>query len=577
MADIVIGARRPSQHRPLRSAAIALTLLLVCALVAYVLFDRIVSYATPDAAVPDRPLRANPEASAPGLVSPYHLDFGASSLTFSGSITVLRTRGDPRELGAAHGRLLGPGIQAPLRALASNIDRAIPSDGFIGGSLYGIRRRWRYRLLDDGIPGHQLVEIASMVAGAERSAAAALDYEWVVRTQAALDVGAAAPWSSAAEFRAVARSLSFVSDLRGQSGDRLIVGRSFALPGAGDGGDAAAAGLTVSFVRADSVIPFASIGWPGLVGVVSGINAEGIAVMVHPTRTRVIAVTRKAQPMALLARDILENARTLNDAIAMIEHAELLGAAGFVIADGKARAWAVVERDPTRVAVQRNPRPCVVGDVLGAQAFADDIDNDRAGRVRPSLMRTRRTAARLRGNKESMDEFSDVLRDRLAPGGAPLPPGHRGAIYDPSAVHAAIFDVSGMVLWVAEHGDAEGRFRSFDLRHELRREGSRPAAPADLTRAGDREPTTAWRVRQARKHLRAARRLWRDDEPEAAAEHIERALAYAPDLPEALQLAGDLARSLGDRQRASEHYRRYLELGPDDLGAEQKIRAMMEN
>lgn len=577
MPDIVIGARRPSQHRPLRSAAIVITLILVCALVAYILFNRIVSYATPDITVPDRSLQASPEQGVQGAASPYRLDFASSSLTFAGSITVLRSHGTPRELGAAHGRLLGAGIHEPLEALASNIDQAIPSDGIIGGLFYGIRRRWRYRLLDDGIPGHQLVEIASIVAGAERSAEPISDYERFARTQAALDVGAAAPWSSEAGFRAVARSLSFVSELRGQSGDRLIVGRSFALPGVGDGGDAAAAGLTVMFVQADSVIPFASIGWPGMVGVVSGINAEGIAVMVHPVRTSAVAVTRKAQPMTLLARDILENARTLGDAISMIEHAEILGAAAFVVADGKARSWAVVERDPVRIAVKRDARPCVVGDVLTAEAFAEDVDNDRAARVRPSQMRVRRTVARLRGNKETIGDFSDLLRDRLAPGGAPLPPGHRGTIYDPSAVHAAIFDVSGMVLWVAERGDAEGTFRAFDLRHELRSEGSRPAAPGDLPEAADSELTTAWRIRKAREHLRAARRLWRDDEHSHAAEHIERALAYAPDLPEALQLAGDLAQSRGDRQRAREHYRRYLELGPDDLGAEQKIRAMLEN
>ncbi|MCG8420158.1 MAG: hypothetical protein MJE77_19685, partial [Proteobacteria bacterium] len=77
----------------------------------------------------------------------------------------------------------------------------------------------------------------------------------------------AAPWSSGAAFRAVTRSLSFVSELRGPGGDRRFMGRSFALPGAGDEGDSAAAAITVLFVHADSVIPFASIGWPGLVGV----------------------------------------------------------------------------------------------------------------------------------------------------------------------------------------------------------------------------------------------------------------------------------------------------------------------
>src|SRR5690606_11278933 len=110
-----------------------------------------------------------------------------------------------------------------------------------------------------------------------------------------------------------------VAALRDPSGDRLLVGRSLALPGAVDGGDAAAAHPVVSFVRSPGVIAHASVGWPGLVGVVTGINAEGVAVLVHPARTADAQRVTAAQPAQLLAREILENARSLEDALGVLE------------------------------------------------------------------------------------------------------------------------------------------------------------------------------------------------------------------------------------------------------------------
>ncbi|MCG8424060.1 MAG: C45 family autoproteolytic acyltransferase/hydrolase [Proteobacteria bacterium] len=575
MPDIVIGARRPSHHRTLRGAAIAVALSAVTLLVGYFIYLRVVSYTEPSVDIPAERIVVTGIGRATGSGA-NRLTFGQSSLTYSGAIAVLRSSGTPRDIGGAHGRLLDERLGAPVDALAATIRHAIPAEGLFARLVHGMRLRWRYRLVEDGIPGHQLTEIATVLRGMQRWSGSTPDYETFVRQQAALDIGVAAPWSSGAAFRAVTRSLSFVSELRGPGGDRLFVGRSFALPGAGDGGDSAAAAITVSFVHADSVIPFASIGWPGLVGVVSGVNAEGIAVMVHPVRTSDIAVTRNAQPVTLMARDILENARTLNEAIAIAQHATPLGAAAFVIADGSARRWAVVERSPTRFAVARDMQPCAVTDILTADPFEDDADNDRARRIRPASMRRKRVRALLRRRAEAPGDYAAMLRDHRDAEGAPLPPGHRGAVYDASAVHAALFDVSGMVLWVADRADARARFRAFDLRHELRGEGVHPAPPADLAPAGQDHDSASLRVRRARNHLRQARQSWRDGDRERAGEQIARALTHAPSLPEALHLAGNLAADLGDHDRARHYYQLFMNTQPDDLNAAQKIRATLK-
>jgi len=574
---LVIGTRRTSTKRTFLGVAIGTLAVIVALFVAYVIYRRVVAYVTPDGSVPDLAIVAE---SKPGENHALQLRFGESSLAYRGQIPVLRLVGEPHTIGAAHGRLLGKAVTATSRVLSPSIERTVSRGGLFGGTTHTPRLRWRHRLLDDGIPGHQLLEIAGVVRGTARTEGSAPSYETFVRQQAVLDLGVPAPWSSGHAFRSLARSLSFVTALRGAEGDRLLVGRSFALPGVSDGGEACAEGMTVFFVRAESVIPFASIGWPGLVGVVSGINAEGIAVMVHPVRTADVRTTREAWPATLLARETLEHARTLEDAIGVLENKENtpLGAAAFVVVDGNARSWAVIERSPKHVAVIRNPSPAVVADVLGNEAFSDDPENDRARRTRPSSMRAQRTAQLLRvGSPSTPADVATVLRDTRGQGAQVLPLGHRGAVEELSAVHTAVFDASGMVLWVAEGPGARGRFRAFDLRHELRGEGVRPAPPADLPAATEVDASDAHAIRLARRDLRLARRARLAGSRTRAGELASRALARTPDLPEALLLAGQLARASGDQETAQRYFRRYIGLGPDDLGAAEEIRARLKD
>lgn len=575
MSDLVIGGRRSgSARRSMRAAAIASLAVVFALLVAYMIFRRVVSYVVPEGSVPDTPLVVTGTEGTPS-----RLGFGDSSLSYSGRIAVLRLVGKPHTLGVAQGRLLGASVGDVSRTLEPAVDYSVSRSGWFGDSTHSTRLRWRQRMLDDGIPGHQLLDIAGVVRGARKTAGSAPGYESFLRQQAVLDVGVAPPWTEGRRFRTVARSLGFVATLRGTSGDRLLVGRSFALPGAADEGATAAKDLTVSFVRdsGGEIIPFASIGWPGLVGVVSGINAEGIAVMVHPARTANVRVTREAQPIPLLAREILEHARTLDDAIAVLQHGDPLGAAAVLIVDGNARSWAVVDVTPGGVEARRGQTPPVVTGILKADDLQSDPENDRAQRIRPAANRAKRVARLLRGAIAKPEDVAAILRDTRGADDAPLPLGHRGAVQDLAAVHTAIVDASGMVLWVSEGPGASGRFRAFDLRYELRREGARPAPPPDIPADTELDPGDAEAILAARADLREARHAWSDGSHRRARELVQRALARAPTLPEALRMAGDYARADGDHEVADQFYRRYLEVGPDDLAAEEEIKALLNN
>ena len=561
MADLVIGARRVNPQRWLRAFGLVAALVVAAIVVTWFIYRRAVSYDVPSGAAPDDPVVTDASPGGP------RLRYGDASLGWAGSIAVVRAAGDAHTIGAAVGRLLAPEAAAATRSLNTTMDAAIG-----GGSLtHGMRRAWRYRFLDDAVPDDQRRAIAGVMRGAQKSGVD-LDYTDLIRDEAALDVGVPAPSSGEGRTHALARALTFVAP-QGETAGRLWVGRSFALPGAEDGGDAAAAHPVVRFVRPAGRYAWADVGWPGLAGVVTGVNASGLVVTVDPVRAGDVRATRTARPITLLARSILEQCQTIDEAVKLADQTPTLGAAAITVVDGKTGHWAVLERTPAKLVVTRDPQAPAVGDLLAAPAFADDVENDRARRTLPTVARLARAAKLLRSPLADAAAVAAVLRDRKAADDSPLPAGHRAALDDAAAVHVVIIDPAGMALWVAD-GGASGRFRAFDLRYELRGEGDRAAPPPDVPAADAADPSDA-AIRASRADLRAARAALDADDTARAGEAVARALARTPALPEALEEAGTVARAAGDRDAAKKAYQRWFDGGPDDPGAEEEIRAQI--
>jgi hypothetical protein len=316
------------------------------------------------------------------------------------------------------------------------------------------------------------------------------------------------------------------------------------------------------------------VGWPGSLGVVTGVNAHGIAVMVNPTRTGDVRETRTARPVTHLARAVLEQAKTLDEAIKLIEVTPTLGAALFVLVDGSTGTWVIVERTPSKAIVERNPKVPALGDVLTTNALASDPENDRARRMLPTGSRVDRAARLVRAPLGDVGAMAAVLRDQRGVDDSARPPGHRGVIDDGQAVQSVILDPTSLELWVADPR-ANGRFRAFDLRYELRREGDRPAPPADIPPDPAFDPDRLASLAAARADLRLARAALLAGDRDRAAEACARARVRAAGLPEALELDAFIAQALGDDARARAAFQLWIDAGPDDPKGEERARSLL--
>jgi len=562
MPDLVIGARKTSFPRPFRAGLIAIALVGVALVVAWFIYRRSVAYEFPGGAVHGEVTELQITPGARPLLS-----YNGSTLEWVGGLAVLRATGDAHAIGAAHGRLLARLLPAMVAAVRPSIEATVNDDGWLGHTTHNMRLGWRWRFIDDGLGESDLRMVAGMARGAEASGST-VAFDDLLRMQAVLDVGVPAP--ATGELVGLAHCLTVIAQQAPTPG-RVWVGRTLALPGLADGGEGAVP--VVEIAHPDGRIAWASVGWPGELGAVTGINAQGIAVLVDPARTGDIRPTRTARPIALLARAILEQAKTLDEAVKLVEQTPTLGSAVIVIVDGSTGKWLIVERTPEKAIVERNPKLPAFGDTLTTNALSSDPENDRAKRML-APGRVERAARLVRTPLADVAAVAAVLRDRRGVDDSPRPEGHRGVIDDGRQVQQVILDPASLQLWVADPS-ANGRMRAFDLRHELRGEGDRAAPPGDVLADPNNELDRIASLTAARAELRLARTALARGDREAAAEACTRARARAPTLPEALELAAMIAQARGDDAHAHQWFQRWIEGGPDDPQGEERAHSLL--
>lgn len=565
MSELVVGTRRNPGPKPWRASIIAFAMVIAAAVVAWFIFRRAVRYDMPAVTVTGG--LTNLPATQPNLEGA--VGFGAATHTLRGGLHVLRVRGEPHEMGAAHGRLLAEHISTFLAESTPIIKQLGHSGGLLASVAPKMMLAWRLRFIDDGLTDSDRRWLAGMVQGA-KAARIAVDYTAAVHAAAAIDIGAPDPRTAEADTHVVARSLSLLTPFAADP-TRVWLASLHAVPGFHESGSTLVPVVTIA--QPSTKLAWAGVGWAGHAGVLAGMNATGIAVSVHPVRSGDVTTTaRAARPTPLLVRAVLENAHTLEEATTLLSKTEALGAAAFVLLDGNTGKSIVFERTPEKFALNRQAA-AVIGDTLENPAFATDPQNDRARRQLPSALRVTRATRLLHTPPNDLSAFAGILRDHHTPDDVDRGLGHRGTIADALAASAVIFDARARMMWVADP-QSQQRMRAFDLRAEFGlAAGTEPIG--DLAPESDNDSELRERIALARSALRAARAAMVRRELADAQDHVARALALAPNLQECIELAAQIAAAKQDFATARAFAERWLSNAPDYPAGEERARAIL--
>jgi predicted exporter len=275
-------------------------------------------------------------------------------------------------------------------------------------------------------------------------------------------------------------------------------------------------------IQRDGAIPFVHVAIVGLSGVVTGVNAEGIAIAVFAGASD--DPIRVGAPMIFIVREILENARSVADARTILERRRGFVSEGLLVVDGDTGEGAVFEVTPERLAVLPVKDAVSMANHFRAPEFATDAANQLRMAEGTTVARLARMEELVAAAPIDTARAIEILRDRSGVAGAALPPGHEATINADVASHGAVIDATTRSISVSISPNLAGGFVRFTLDDLLagRLEGERVAGPEGAP--------TSWRVREARRLQRAA-----VSKSDAEAERMLReALSHAPGTPEIL-------------------------------------------
>jgi isopenicillin-N N-acyltransferase-like protein len=378
--------------------------------------------------------------------------FGRSFVLERDGLFEAHLTGSPEEIGFAHSRLFYPEMVENEGVLLANFRKAVPSSPL--RALLLDLAELRYRHVADQMSDERRLEIAAGALGFQPDPYAELfpTFQRFAYLNALYDI------ALSFEHSPLIGCTTFVfSGAATTSGGGLLARNfDFEVDPIFDRKKA------VFFVRPSGRIPFASVAWPGLVGVVSGMNLEGVAVVVHGARAG--QPQTSGEPVVHALRAVLSQAHSTKEAVALLATLPALVSHIVVVTDAGGNS----------VRIERMPgTPDHVIALAEAAAVTNHFAGPAANDPKNLAVRahTSTLARRARGDElvksvprpVTASAAVSLLRDRKAAGGRMLELGDRDAIDALIATHGVVLDTQARRLWVSVAPHLLGRFVAFDL------------------------------------------------------------------------------------------------------------------
>ncbi len=457
--------------------------------------------------------------------------------------------GKPFDMGVANGKLTRELIKIQEDAFVEQINELVPSAAWLKFLKYFTA--WFNRDIDE----HITDEYQREIYGVSFSAAPGYEYigtnyERMLNYHAAHDIG------HALKDLALVGCTSFAANCRHGDGS-LIVGRNFDF----FVNDDFARNKIVTFVNPEKGYKFMYLTWASMIGVVSGMNEKGLTVTINAAKSDI--PTAAATPISLLAREILQYAGNIHEAIAIAGSRETFVSESILIASAADDDALVIEKSPTKQGIFETNRDFLVSaNHFQSEVFANDEKNLEYITESASLYRQRRCEQLLLASDGiGYLRAAAILRDHNGMDGENIGIGNEKTMAQMISHHSVIFVPASREVWVSTDPYQLGTYLAYNLDSVFAEfpASGQPTVLYDTTLLVPEDPFSQSEEyadfleyrnlrKQLKKNIKEKSRLYREEE------FLKKLTLLNPQYYEGFMLVGNYYYTFGEYEKAKKFY-----------------------
>lgn len=366
----------------------------------------------------------------------------------------LRVSGNPLELGLKTGSLTQELFNEQEDIFVRKIDELVPSKGY--QNLLRKFLAWFNRKMYLNIDEQYKAELYGISQFASPNYDyIAKPYQRVMYFHGAHDIG------HALQDLALVGCSSFAAWGNHTENGKLLIGRNFDFYA----GDAFAKNKIIAFVEPDQGHKFMSVTWGGMIGVVSGMNDQGVTVTINAGKSQFPLIAKT--PVSLVTREILQYASSIEEAIAIAKKREVFVSESIFVGSAKDKKAAIIEVSPKNFGVYEveNTNQLICANHFQSAAYANDKKNQKHIVESHSQYRYERMEELLEETpKIRPKDVVSILRDKEGLDEEKIGYGNEKALNQLLAHHGIVFQPEDLLVWVSSNPYQLGEFVAYDLK-----------------------------------------------------------------------------------------------------------------
>ncbi|MDQ3046950.1 MAG: C45 family peptidase [Bacteroidota bacterium] len=240
----------------------------------------------------------------------------------------------------------------------------------------------------------------------------------------------------------------------------LLIGRNFDFYV----GEEFAETKLINFVKPATGYKLMMVSWAGMIGTVSGMNEKGLTVTINASKSEI--PTAAATPISLVAREILQYAKNIQEAVEIAKKRKTFVSESILIGSLADNRTVTIEKTPSRTELFESPEKdqIICSNHYRGKSFEKEKVN-MENIAKSSSGYRMELLTQLLDKKENITvkDAAEILRNREGMDGKDIGMGNEKSMNQLIAHHSVIFKPAKLQVWVSTNPFQLGQFVCYDL------------------------------------------------------------------------------------------------------------------